>query len=191
MLLKEEMAVDEREKMGKKIRNIRKSKNLSLAQVAEKIGKSTSYLSQVERGLAEPSITALREISKGLEVPMFYFLMDSKKHRSIVRKNEREVFKFPGSHLTFELLSPDLNHEMEVIRVELEPGASTYDKPSSHKGEEFIYVIKGKVEVQIDGEFHELDAGDSIYFLGSIPHKTTNISDTNLVFISAVTPPNF
>jgi transcriptional regulator with XRE-family HTH domain len=183
--------MEERIKMGKKIRNIRTSKGLSLAQVAEKISKTTSYLSQVERGLAEPSITALREISKALDVPMFYFLMDNKKNRCIVRKDERETLNFPGSHSTFELLTPDLNHEMEVIRIELEPGASTYDEPSSHKGEEFILVLNGKMEIQIDSEFHVLNEGDSIYFLGSIPHKTTNISDTNLTFISAVTPPNF
>jgi len=183
--------MDERIKLGKKIRHIRQLKGLNLTQVAEKIDKTTSYLSQVERGLAEPSIKALREISKALDVPMFYFLMDARNNRSIVRKNERKILKFPDSHLTFELLTPDLNHEMEIIKIELEPGASTYEKPSSHKGEEFILILEGKMEIQIGNEFHELYEGDSIYFVASIPHKTTNISDKNLVFVSAVTPPNF
>lgn len=177
--------------IGDKIRQLRLAKDLTLAELAREIKKTKSYLSQVERGLIEPSIKALRMISKALGVPMFYFLMDRKHHRGIVRKEERKRLYFHGSRLTYELLSPDLNHEMEIIRVCLKPGFSTYDTPISHKGEEFIHVLSGKMEIQIMDELLVLDEGDSIYFMGSIPHRTTNISTEDLIFISAVTPPHF
>ena len=178
-------------KMGKKIRKMRLSQGLSLGKLAKKIEKTSSYLSQIERGLAEPSIGALREIAEALEVPVFYFLVENSNHGSIVKKDERKILKSPDSNLTFELLSPDLNHMMEVMRVELEPGKSTSDHPVSHKGEEFIILLKGKMEIQLDEEYHELEEGDCIYLVASIPHNTTNIGDDKLVFISAITPPKF
>lgn len=178
-------------KMGEKIRNIRKTQGLSLSELADKIGKTSSYLSQVERGLAEPSITALREISKALNVPIFYFLIEDQKHNAVVRKEDRKVLRFPGSHLTFELISPDLDHDIEMIEAKLEPGASTLDKPLSHKGEEVSIVIKGKMEITIGSERYELDEGDSIYYNANLPHKITSIGNEELIFISAITPPNF
>ena len=178
-------------KMGEKIRNIRKTQGLSLSALAEMIGKTSSYLSQVERGLAEPSITALREISKALKVPIFYFLIEDQKHNAVVRKNDRKVLRFPGSDLTFELISPDLDHDIEMIEARLKPGASTLDKPLSHNGEEVSIVIQGKMEITIGSEVYKLDKGDSIYYNANLPHKITSIGENDLVFISAITPPNF
>src|SRR6056297_2993123 len=140
-------------KMGKKIRYIRKKKKLSLSALASKIDKTSSYLSQVERGLAEPSITALREISRALDVPMFYFLVDNEKHNDVVRFKERKGLQFPGSHLKFELISPDLNHQMEMIEARLEPGASTCEAPLSHPGEECTLVVNGKMRIQVGDVF--------------------------------------
>lgn len=177
--------------IGDKIRQMRIAKNLTLAELAGEIQKTKSYISQVERGLIEPSIKALRMISQALEVPMFYFLLDRKYHRGIVRKENRKRLHFHDSQLTYELLSPDLHHEMEIIQVCLKPKASTYDTPISHQGEEFILVLAGKMELQIIDEILVLNEGDSIYFLGSLPHKSTNICDQDLIFLSAVTPPHF
>jgi transcriptional regulator with XRE-family HTH domain len=183
--------VNEKEKLGSKIRKLRRSKGLSLADLAEKINKTSSYLSQVERGLAEPSITALREIASALDIPIFYFLLDNEKHNSVVRKNERKVLQFPGSHLTFELISPDLSHQMEIIRARIEPGSCTCDKPLSHRGEECTLVVEGKMEIQIGDKKFILEEGDSIYYIASIPHKITSIGDKDLVFVSSITPPEF
>ncbi len=178
-------------KMGEKIRNIRKTQGLSLSVLAEMIGKTSSYLSQVERGLAEPSITALREISKALKVPIFYFLIEDQKHNAVVRKEDRKVLRFPGSNLTFELISPDLEHDIEMIEARLKPGSSTLDKPLSHNGEEVSIVVEGEMEITIGSDIYKLKKGDSIYYNANLPHKITSIGENDLVFISAITPPNF
>jgi len=178
-------------KMGKKIRHIRKKKNLSLSALASKIDKTSSYLSQVERGLAEPSITALREISRALDIPIFYFLIEDKKHNAVVRREDRKTLKFPNSQLTFELISPDLDHDIEMIEARLKPGASTLDQPLSHNGEEVSIVIKGKMEITIGNESYKLSEGDSVYYNANLPHKITSIGEDDLIFISAITPPNF
>lgn len=179
-------------KLGSKIRKMRISKKINLTAFAKKIGKTPSYLSQVERGRASPSITALREISKALDVPVFYLLIDDGGRQSaIVRKNERKVFQFPKSHLTYELLSPDLSDQIEVIRTRIGPGATTSSKPLSHKGEECTLVIEGKMKIQVGDKFFTLEEGDSIYYFASIPHKITSIGDKDLIIISAITPTSF
>jgi len=179
-------------KLGSKIRKMRISKKINLTAFAKKINKTPSYLSQVERGMASPSITALREISKALDVPVFYLLIDDGgRHSAIVRKNERKVFQFPKSHLTYELLSPDLSDQIEVIRTRIEPGATTSSKPLSHKGEEYTLVMEGKMKIQVGDKFFVLEEGDSIYYFASIPHKITSIGDKDLIIISAITPTSF
>jgi len=181
----------ENEGLGNRIRKLRISKGINLTAFAKNIGKTPSYLSQVERGMASPSIMALREISKALNVPIFYFLIDDKKQSAIVRKDERRVLQFPKSHLTYELLSPDVSHQIEMIRTRIELGASTCSKPLPHEGEECTLVIEGKMKIQVGDEFFILEEGDSIYYVASIPHKITSIGDKDLIIISAITPTNF
>lgn len=177
--------------LGKKIRVKRMEKQLTLKELAERTGVTQGFLSQVERGLTDPSITSLRRISKALDVPIFYFLMDEAKSNPVVRKDERQVLKFPDSHLTFELLSPDLNRSIEMMMARLEPGAVTCDEPLTHPGEENIVVIQGEMKIQIGEEVYFLAEGDSIYYFSSIPHKIWSIGTEDLIFISAITPPEF
>jgi len=181
----------ENERLGNKIRKLRISKGTNLTAFAKKIGKTPSYLSQVERGMASPSIMALREIAKALNVPMFYFLIDDKKQSVVVRKNERRVLQFPKSHLNYELLSPDVSRQVEMIRTRIETGASSCSKPLSHEGEECTLVMEGKMKIEIGDEFFILEEGDSIYYLASIPHKITNTGDKDLIIISAIAHTNF
>lgn len=177
--------------IGQKIRKKRVEKGMSLRQLAEKTDLTPSFLSQVERDLAEPSITSLRKISEALDVPIFYFLLNSEEHNPVVRASERKILNFPRSHLTFELLSPDLNRKMEVITAKLSPGACTCEEPLGHQGEECTVVIEGKMLIIIGEEEYVLEPGDSVYYYASIPHKIVSIGDKPLVFISSITPPAF
>lgn len=177
--------------LGEKIRRKRMEKNLSLKDLAASTDLTASFLSQVERDLAEPSITSLRKIADALEVPIFYFLLDNGNTSPVVRRGERKILKFPDTHVVFELLSPDLNRQMEIVMGRLEVGAASCDEPLSHPGEEFIYVIQGKMEITIGEETYVLDESDSIYYFAAIPHKIVSVGDEELVFLSAITPPQF
>ncbi len=185
------MRNEENAKLGARIRNMRQSQDMSLSELAQEIGKTSSYLSQVERGLAEPSITALREISKSLNVPMFYFLADEEEQNAVVRKSERKKLSYPESDSKVELISPDLNRQMEVIEARLEPGESTVESPLPHNGEECTLVLEGKMYIEIGKQEFELEPGDSVYYIASIPHKIVSVGEEELVFVSAITPPNF
>lgn len=176
---------------GQKIREKRKERQMSLNQLAEAIGKTPSFLSQIERGLADPSITSLRNIAEVLEVPIFYFLMDTEQPSPVVRKNQRKRIKSPGYKVTFELLTPDLNRQMEVVEFRLEPGAFTCEEPLSHPGEECTLVIQGKMKIIVGTETYYLEEGDTIYYYASIPHQIINVGEEDLLFVSSITPPGF
>lgn len=177
--------------LGEKIRRKRIEKNLSLKDLAEKIGLTASFLSQVERELAEPSITSLRKIAEALDVPIFFFLLDDENHSPVVKKSQRKVLRFPQSHLTYELLSPDLNRQMEILIARLDPGAAGGEEESTHPGEECILVLEGMMEIKVGEDTYHLEEGDSIYYFASIPHSLKNSGDSELVFLTAITPPRF
>jgi len=177
--------------IGEKIRAKRVENGQSLKELAEKTGLTASFISQVERDLAEPSITSLRRIAEALGVPIFYFLLDEEKHSPVVRQQERKVLKFPESHLIYELLSPDLNRQMEVMIGRLEPGAASVEEPQTHPGEECILVLNGTMDVYIGENNYRLEEQDSIYYYSSIPHRLVNAGQKELIFVSAITPPRF
>lgn len=177
--------------LGQRIRDKRQEKGLTIRELADGADLTQGFLSQVERGLAEPSITSLRKISAMLDVPIFYFLMDEQKAQPVVHKNERKVVRVGKGEVTFELLSPDLTRTIEMMVGKVQPGGVTCEEPLSHFGEENLVVTQGKMKIQVGEDFYLLEEGDSIYYQSSIPHKIWNEGAEELIFVSAITPPAF
>ncbi|MFW5856160.1 MAG: helix-turn-helix domain-containing protein [Bacillota bacterium] len=182
------MEQQRKKEMGQRIRRLRKAKKLSLAELAKKINKTSSYLSQIERGLAEPSLQALREISHSLETPIFYLLADEWEYNRVVRKDKRKKFSFPDSRAKAELISEAGKGQFEMVEVHLNPGQYDKSKPDGHPGEECILVLEGESKVIIGEEKKFLTEGDSIYFFGKVPHKVVNTGEKELVYLSTITP---
>lgn len=176
--------------LGTKIRDKRTEMGMNIKELAEKTGLTSGFISQIERGLAEPSITSLRNIANELGVAVFYFLIDDVDKNPVVRKEERQILKFAKSDLTYELLSPDLNRQMEMVMVKLQTGQSTSEELFSHSGEEVIYVLQGIMWIKIGEEEYTLAEGDTIHFSCNTPHKLTNTGQTEFIGISVSTPPH-
>lgn len=177
--------------LGEKIRQKRNEKGMSMKELADQTGLSPGFISQVERDLAEPSITSLRKISEALEVALFHFFVDEEREDRVVRKNNRQKIRFPESKVVYELMSPDLNRQMETFMGTLKAGAMTSIEPMAHMGEEVIHVIEGEMFIQIGNETYTLYEGDTIYYYGTIPHLIKNTTDSIMRFISTITPPRF
>ena len=177
--------------IGERIRHKRNEIKMSMKVLAEKTGLTSGFISQVERELAEPSITSLRKIAEALGVAVFYFFTEEKNIGIVVRNNKRQSRNFPKSHLTYELLSPDLNRQMEMFMASLEPGAETCDEPLAHNGEEVTHVLEGTMWIKIGEDEYILETGDTIYYFSSIPHRIVNTGSGMLRFISTITPPAF
>jgi len=177
--------------LGAKIRSKRQDKGLTIRQLAEQSGLTPGFLSQIERDLAEPSITSLRKIARIIGVPVFHFLLDETKGNPVVRKRERKILNPGTGDVVFELLSPDLNRTLEMMIGRIQPGAVSCDETLTHEGEENLYVLAGSMKIQVGSDCFWLEEGDSIYYLSGMPHKIWNTGENELVFISAITPPAF
>ena len=179
--------------VGTIIKNIRINKGIMLKEVAEKCRISSSMLSQIEKGTANPSLNTIREIANVLDVPLFKFFIEPEKKEnniSILKKEDRKIMG--SKYITYELLSPDVETDLECMKMLLhKKGAVSSVEPKAHKGEEIAILLKGKVKITIENQFAIMEQGDSVHIPASKPHKWTNMSDEEAIIIFAVTPPEF
>lgn len=164
-----------------KIRHIRKNKGLTLSQLGDETGLSKALLSRIENNQTSPPIATLSKISQGLGVPIGVFFEEEEKDEKgyvVTRKNERKQVVSRGTRMGFtyhSLTSIKTKHIMEpfVIRypvIKKEPKA-LFD----HPGEEFLFVLKGEMELVYGKEKIRLETGDAIHFDPSNPHRGQNI----------------
>lgn len=180
--------------IGKRIMDFRIKSKLSLKELANLTGLSISAISQFEKGITQPSINSLYRIAAALnkEVTAFFENPSISGNETVLRKNKRKKLSVPGSKLTFDLLVPDLEGNIEMLLTEIEPGGENGEEPIGHDGdEECLVVIGGDIEVTVGENKYILHDQDSIYFKCSIPHKYKNISDKKVVTICCVYPPKF
>ena len=164
----------------------------TLAQAAEDIKISSSLLSQIERGVVNPSISTLRAIADYLETPIGVLLDEriTQENALVVRKNERNYSIVRGEGVKFHILSPG-NSNLEFMFDEFEAGSSTGDKLYRHEGEECAFVLKGELEITLNDKRFILEEGDFIWFHSTIPHRIRNLGDEKSIAIWVDTPPRF
>ncbi|MFB4325919.1 Transcriptional regulator, contains XRE-family HTH domain [Paenibacillus sp. cl141a] len=178
--------------IGEAIRSTRKKQKLTLKKVAQAASVSLSFLSEIERDKANPSISVLKRIANALNVN-FTDLFGEEKRSIIVRKNERKpLVHSEGSRITWYALSQGSSNRMGPIWGVLEEGAAYGDIGVGHSdGEEFLFVHSGRLEFMLGNERYTLEEGDSIYYDARIPHSYKNIWDGETLLIAVATPPTF
>lgn len=153
--------------VGADIRALRKSRGITLADLAATLDRSVGWLSQVETGKAEPGIADLRLIAGFFELPISFFFRNEQLYEAdrgvVVRAAARAGLGSKTEGLTEELLSPHLSGEFEMIRSVFEPGASSQwiEARPTHEGG---YVVSGCLSLTIGDQPFELEAGDSFQF---------------------------
>ncbi len=177
--------------LARDIRALRKARGLTLAAIALKLGRSVGWVSQVERGLSVPALADLRALADLFAVPLSLFFAheaaDDAERGLIVRAGRRRTLGTSESGLVEELLSPDLGGSFELLRSEFAPGAAL-STPTARPTEEAGYVVSGRFDLEIDGDWHELGPGDSFRFAGQ-PFRWRNPGQEPAVVIWAVSPP--
>ena len=136
----DQLPVERDSELGWRLKQFRTERGLTLAGLAQRVGVTRSFLSSVERGIAYPSIVVLRSIAAALEVPVFMLFTGRETNGIIVRRGQRKVIKTPGVPYSYELISPDVQHRLEMIITRIQPGADP--KPLAHEGEECALVLK-------------------------------------------------
>jgi len=180
--------------IGKRLRDIRTSKQMTLKELAERTGFTASYISQIERELVDPSITSLRKFCVALDVKMYYFLEENATQPTVVRADKRQKLKLPESSVEYEFVSPmniksDINPKIEVIEILIEPKKWSSDNFFSHDADEIVYILEGRLMVATENAEELLNQGDSIYLFPNMPHKYYNPTDKYTKLLSIMTPP--
>jgi transcriptional regulator with XRE-family HTH domain len=177
--------------IGERIRERRQELGLSLRALAEEVDLTASFLSQIERAQAEPSIRSLRKIADALGVSLFYFLDEEEAVSPIVRKDERKRLDLAGSRVICDLLTPSNRRKMEALLINADPARGNIAQPLPEPTEECIVVFEGRLCVRLDDGEYELEPGDSIYFEGPRLHSLSAMGDEHALFLSAMTPAVF
>ena len=165
--------------IGPRIRQLREHRELSIDALARRAGCSPEMVAALEAGELVPSLTPLFRLARGLGVRLGTLLDDqSQDGPAIVRKGDAGVtVHFSGndparkhSTLDFHPLAPHkAARNMEPFLVDVHPAPADVAL-NEHEGEEFIYVLSGRIEVRYGKDVHQLDAGDSIYYESVVPH---------------------
>lgn len=168
-------------RIADKIRQIRKNKGLTLAQLGEKVGLSKGLLSRIENNQTSPPIATLANISQGLGVPISIFFEDegeNQKEYAVTRKDKRKQVVSRGTKIGFtyySLTSMKSQHMIDPFIIHYPVIKKEPKVLFDHPGEEFLFVLKGKMELIYGKEKIRLEAGDAIHFDPSKPHRGQNI----------------
>lgn len=177
--------------LGADLRALRKARGLTLADMADRLGRSVGWMSQVERDLSEPSITDLRRIAAAFGVPTSLFFgqaaASAEEAGYVVRKGARRPIGSDEAGLVEELLSPDLTDDFEVVHSTFEPHSAIGEivtRPTQEVG----YLVSGKLDLEVGGRSFTIHPGDSFRIRGE-PFRWINPYDVPAVAIWVIAPP--
>lgn len=177
--------------LGADIRAVRKSRGLTLSDLAQRLTRSVGWLSQVERDLSQPSITDLRRIAATLDTTVSLLFGQSPAPADeaghIVRSDARRPVGSQDSGLVEELLSPDLTDDFEMVHSTFQPH-SRIGEVVTRPTQEVGYLISGKLDLVISGRRFTVHPGDSFRIRGE-PFEWVNPYDTPAVAIWVIAPP--
>ena len=162
-------------KIGPKIRALRVEKGLGQVQLGEHTGLSPALLSKIERGQLFPTLPTLLRIAMVFGVGLEHFFIESSERPAIGVTRKKDRVRLPNRKgaspaYLFESLDFPLNdRKMDAYYAEFPPSAKPSD-PHQHKGSELIYVLKGQLAVDVDGDVIVLDEGDAMHFASETPH---------------------
>lgn len=176
--------------VGFNLRELRTERGLSLRQLAKATGLSATLLSQLERGISQPSLKTLRALSRvfGSSASALFARASQETIVHISIPGQRSRISSPVGIVQYERLTPN-NGQLEVLRGILHPGEWSSEEPWAHEAFECVYVVESSLTVIIGQKKYHVASGESISFHGSQPHQYGNLSDQIVTFIVSVSPP--
>ena len=176
-------------RMGERLRKLRLGRGASLAQVARACGFSIGFLSSLERGQTSASVATLHKLARFYKINVLDLFNASEANPHLVRPGERKLLE-AGPGVQMELLAWGKT-VMEPHLFRIAPGAGS-GEAYAHEGEEFLYVLRGLMEISLDGgRTMRLRPGDSFYFESSTRHRWSNPGRRETWVVWVNTPPTF
>ncbi len=182
--------------VGGQLRALRKAKGLSQQQLADAAGLSIGLVSQIERGVSSASVRTLRALTEALGVTVGWLFHHGappplEEHGIVLRRAHRRTMRLNDGAVLKELLSPNLDGKLEVLIVNVAPGAASGLTPYTHEGEEIGVVLEGQLDLWVEDKLFRLQEGDSFGFASSRPHRFENPGASIARVLWVITPPTF
>lgn len=172
--------------IGKRIRRARLDKKITLDTMANETGLSKEFIKKIEGGDQRPSVGTLLQISRTLHIDSSFLL---KEQDDAIEKRSK-AYTTRTDNYAYSPLTPNAeNKHLKAFRIVVQAEKSHGGVGFQHEGEEFVYVLKGKVEVQVGDHVNKLKEGDSLHFNSSVKHDLRNAGKTDAELIVVVYAP--
>ena len=181
-------------RIGSKIQEYRKLHNLTIKEFSEKTSLSSGLISQLERGMGNPSLSALKSIAQVLNVSLSSLVEEEVSNESLIlRREDRSTIYNPDQkHLLYDVLTPSpIKSNVELLLMKLSSKSITYGNFSKHVEEELAFVLEGEVSIIFEKEEFLLREGDTIRILPNRGHKFRNDMDEDIKVLFIKSKPNY
>jgi len=164
----------------------------TVEELAERAGVSAGLISQIERGIGNPSFATLLRLANSLDLPLASMFMDPNEGQDhmLVRRADRRRIEIPSQGIIMELIVPDSERKLGVISMTIPANFEGAHVPHSHEGEECVILQAGTLVATIGGQDFVLEAGDSLTYDASLPHWWSNQTNSAAVMLAISTPPS-
>lgn len=173
--------------VGKRIKSIRKRKGLTLQDLSEKSGMSATAISAIERNVSSPTVNTLASIGKALGESLSTLLGESEIRYIVTRADHREQIAADVRNAEFHSLGTGIpGQQFRPMLCLLKPDSSSGNDYLNHPGDDFLHILQGSLEVEMNGDTLHLAEGDSLYCRANTPYrwKNTGAGETRLLIVS-------
>jgi transcriptional regulator with XRE-family HTH domain len=169
----------------------RRTGRFTVEELASRAGVSAGLISQIERGIGNPSFSTLSRLANALDLPIVEMFQGPPfdERQMVVRRSERRRLQVPGDRTVHEILVPSSNRRLGLLSTTFPPGFHHDDVPNVHPGEEIVMVMSGTLHATVGGQSFTLEQGDTITYDSLLPHQWANPGDEPLEIIAISTPP--
>lgn len=175
--------------LGGKIKRMRNQIGLTQEELADRCELTKGYISQLENNLNSPSIATLTDILSALGSNLSEFFKEETQEKVVFSREE--FFEKNSDGVSFCWLIPNAQKNMmEPVLMELDEKAETAED-IPHEGEEFGYVLEGRLGIDLGNKRYKCKKGDAFYYPADKTHKIVNLGTGKAKFLWISTPPNF
>jgi transcriptional regulator with XRE-family HTH domain len=178
--------------IGKKLKAIRLSNDLTIQQLASQSGVSSNMISRVERGLTIPSVAILMKLATVFDKSVDYFVEEVISTHEVIftssGQRDATVYEDNSNMLTESFTSGLRDPQFTAFYCTVPKGGKSGVSNMYHPGDELIYMLKGSLQVKIVNEKYILHAGDSLSFKSHLPHSWENCGDDDANVIWTLSP---
>jgi transcriptional regulator with XRE-family HTH domain len=175
--------------VGRKLRQLRAWRGLSLRALAELSGLNVNTLSLIENSKTSPSVNTLQQLARSLQVPITAFFESAPSPRAVIFTPAGQRPAVQSGSVRLQNLARDLsNGSLQSFVVALQPEENSGDTLIVHTGYEFIYGLAGSVQYRVAEDAYALGPGDALVFEAHLPHCWKNVGQGEAQFLLILQP---